>query len=145
MLRAKRLERAPCRLRHSRLLHQRCDGGPLVSRWDAFFVVGTADTKGEELAYLRVAVVEAGCTAIVVDLGIGPPRCGVDIAKCGYQQTAWHTEIVQIEIERGLASDAIGCVRGFSLQDGGICANSCWRSPALISPSHATSLYRRCH
>ena len=35
MLRAKRLERAPGRLRHSRRLHHRCDGGPLVSRWDA--------------------------------------------------------------------------------------------------------------
>jgi hypothetical protein len=35
MLRAKRFERAPGRLRHSRRLHHRCDGGPLVSRWDA--------------------------------------------------------------------------------------------------------------
>src|SRR6516162_210097 len=32
---------------------------------------------------------------------------------------AWHPAIVQSEIERGLASDAIGCVRSFSLQDGG--------------------------
>jgi uncharacterized protein (UPF0261 family) len=43
------------------------------------FVVGTADAKGEELAYLRAAV---------VGFGIGPPRCGVDIAKCGYRQPA---------------------------------------------------------
>jgi uncharacterized protein (UPF0261 family) len=52
------------------------------------FVVGTADAKGEELAYLRAAVVEAWRAAIVVGFGIGPPRCGVDIAKCGYRQPA---------------------------------------------------------
>jgi uncharacterized protein (UPF0261 family) len=45
------------------------------------FVVGTADTKGEELAYLRAAVAEAGRAPIVVDVGIGPPRCDVDIAR----------------------------------------------------------------
>ena len=28
-------------------------------------------------------------------------------------QPAWHAAIVQSEIERGLASDAIGCVRSF--------------------------------
>jgi uncharacterized protein (UPF0261 family) len=37
------------------------------------FVVGTADAKGEELAYLRAAVAEAGRAAIVVGFGIGPP------------------------------------------------------------------------
>ena len=75
------------------------------------FVVGTADTKGEELAYLRAAVAEAGRAPIVVDVGIGPPRCDVDIvqrgrrpsfplahflgstdrgglSKCGYQSTS---------------------------------------------------------
>jgi uncharacterized protein (UPF0261 family) len=45
------------------------------------FVVGTADTKGEELAYLRAAVAEAGRAPIMVDFGIGPPRCDVDIAR----------------------------------------------------------------
>jgi uncharacterized protein (UPF0261 family) len=45
------------------------------------FVVGTADTKGEELAYLRAAVAEAGRAPIVVDVGSGPPRCDVDIAR----------------------------------------------------------------
>jgi Polyketide cyclase / dehydrase and lipid transport/Uncharacterised protein family (UPF0261) len=121
------------------------------------FVVGTADTKGEELAYLRAAVAEAGRAPIVVDVGIGPPRCDVDIAQRGRRPSfplahflgstdraayrsavisapvqkvwaairdfnalpAWHPAIVQSEIERGLASDAIGCVRSFSLQDGG--------------------------
>ena len=40
------------------------------------FVVGS-----EELAYLRAAVAEAGRAPIVVDVGIGPPRCDVDIAR----------------------------------------------------------------
>jgi uncharacterized protein (UPF0261 family) len=45
------------------------------------FVVGTADTKGEELAYLRRVVAEAGGAPIVVDVGIGPARCDVDIPR----------------------------------------------------------------
>lgn len=45
------------------------------------FVVGTADTKGEELAYLRAAIAEAGGVPIVVDVGIGPARCDVDIPR----------------------------------------------------------------
>ncbi len=32
---------------------------------------------------------------------------------------AWHPAIAKSEIEGGLASNAIGCVRSFSLQDGG--------------------------
>jgi len=44
-------------------------------------VVGTADTKGEELAYLRSAIAEAGATPIVVDVGIGAPGCAVDIPR----------------------------------------------------------------
>jgi uncharacterized protein (UPF0261 family) len=34
------------------------------------FVVGTADTKGEELAYLRSVIAEAGALPVVVDVGI---------------------------------------------------------------------------
>jgi len=44
-------------------------------------VAGTADTKGEELAYLRSAITDAGATPIVVDVGIGAPRCAVDIPR----------------------------------------------------------------
>ena len=44
-------------------------------------VVGTADTKGEELAYLRSAIAEAGAMPIVVDVGIGAPGCAVDIPR----------------------------------------------------------------
>jgi uncharacterized protein (UPF0261 family) len=44
-------------------------------------VVGTADTKGEELAYLRSAIAEAGAAPIVVDVGIGEPQIPVDISR----------------------------------------------------------------
>jgi uncharacterized protein (UPF0261 family) len=43
-------------------------------------VVGTADTKGEELAYLRSMIAAAKATPVVVDVGMGEPRCAVDIA-----------------------------------------------------------------
>ena len=41
-------------------------------------VVGTADTKGEELAYLRDAIAAAGGRAIIVDLGMRDPSISVD-------------------------------------------------------------------
>ena len=44
------------------------------------YVVGTADTKGEELAFLKARVSEAGAAAILVDVGTRPPRSQVDIA-----------------------------------------------------------------
>lgn len=44
-------------------------------------VVGTADTKGEELDYLRAQVAEAGAHPILVDIGIGEPRCAVDVSR----------------------------------------------------------------
>jgi len=37
------------------------------------YVVGTADTKGEELAYLAASVEEAGGRAVIVDVGTRPP------------------------------------------------------------------------
>src|SRR5277367_5984761 len=44
-------------------------------------VVGTADTKGEELVFLRSAIADAGAMPIVVDVGIGAPSCAVDIER----------------------------------------------------------------
>lgn len=44
-------------------------------------IVGTADTKGEELGYLRTQVAEAGAHPIVVDVGIGEPQCAVDVSR----------------------------------------------------------------
>jgi len=43
-------------------------------------VVGTSDTKGEELAYIRDAITAAGGRAIIVDLGTRAPSITVDVA-----------------------------------------------------------------
>jgi uncharacterized protein (UPF0261 family) len=43
-------------------------------------VVGTADTKGEELAYLASCVRSAGGHALVIDVGTRAPAIAVDIA-----------------------------------------------------------------
>jgi uncharacterized protein (UPF0261 family) len=43
------------------------------------YVVGTADTKGEELAYLRALVSEAGGPTVLVDVGTRKPTIATDI------------------------------------------------------------------
>jgi len=43
-------------------------------------VVGTADTKGDELAYLAQCIKDAGGRAQIVDLGIRTPTIPVDVA-----------------------------------------------------------------
>ncbi|BCH24490.1 Tm-1-like ATP-binding domain-containing protein [Mesorhizobium sp. L-8-3] len=43
------------------------------------YVVGTADTKGEELAFLSDAIVAAGGHVMRVDVGTRPPAADVDI------------------------------------------------------------------
>jgi uncharacterized protein (UPF0261 family) len=45
------------------------------------YVVGTADTKGDELAYLADAVSAAGAEAVRVDVGTRTPTVAVDIAS----------------------------------------------------------------
>jgi uncharacterized protein (UPF0261 family) len=72
------------------------------------FIVGTADTKGEELAYLRSMVAEAGGEPIVVDIGIGRARCDVDIP--GSEIAACHPGGVQFlrGTDRGQAVSAMG-------------------------------------
>ncbi|PSL19361.1 Tm-1-like ATP-binding domain-containing protein [Shimia abyssi] len=45
----------------------------------AIYVVGTADTKGDELAYLRAILEPSGTPIKVVDVGIRRPNCAVDI------------------------------------------------------------------
>jgi uncharacterized protein (UPF0261 family) len=44
-------------------------------------VAGCADTKGEELAYLRSVIAEAGAAPLLVDVGIGEPGCAVDVSR----------------------------------------------------------------
>jgi len=44
------------------------------------YIVGTADTKGEELAFLRDLVAGTGFPCALVDVGTRPPKIQVDIA-----------------------------------------------------------------
>lgn len=46
----------------------------------SIYVVGTADTKGEELAYLAQLIRDAGQIPVVVDVGIRPATIAVDIS-----------------------------------------------------------------
>jgi uncharacterized protein (UPF0261 family) len=43
------------------------------------YVVGTADTKGQELDYVRALVHASGVPSVLVDVGIRPPAIPVDI------------------------------------------------------------------
>lgn len=52
-------------------------------------IVGTADTKGEELGYLRTQVAEAGARPILVDVGTGEPQCAMDVSR---RQVAAHLD-----------------------------------------------------
>jgi uncharacterized protein (UPF0261 family) len=44
------------------------------------YVVGTADTKGEELVFLAERVEAAGAAALVVDVGIRAPKVSADVS-----------------------------------------------------------------
>ncbi len=45
-------------------------------------IVGTLDTKGEEIGYLREIVQESGCSTIIVDVGtLNPPQIEADISR----------------------------------------------------------------
>jgi uncharacterized protein (UPF0261 family) len=45
-------------------------------------LVGTLDTKGEEYAFLRARLSDAGLRVVVVDVGtLGPPRTPADVAR----------------------------------------------------------------
>jgi uncharacterized protein (UPF0261 family) len=72
------------------------------------YVVGTADTKGEELAYLRALVIAAGADAITVDVGTRKPSIAADISA---REVASHhpdgAEATAGE-ERGAAVAAMG-------------------------------------
>jgi uncharacterized protein (UPF0261 family) len=73
------------------------------------FVVGTADTKGEELAYLASCVRSAGGRALVVDLGTGTPTIAVDVAAS--EVAAAHSQGASAVLggsDRGTAVAAMG-------------------------------------
>jgi uncharacterized protein (UPF0261 family) len=69
-------------------------------------VVGTADTKGEELAYLRAMIVEAGASCLVADVGIGEPKCAVDISNRDIARHA--SKPFLAGRDRGAAVEAMG-------------------------------------
>jgi uncharacterized protein (UPF0261 family) len=73
------------------------------------YVVGTADTKGEELLYLKTRVAEAGADAVLVDVGTRKPSVPVDITAG--EVAAKHpggTDAVLASDDRGAAVTAMG-------------------------------------
>ena len=73
------------------------------------YVVGTQDTKDEELAYLKAAIAEAGAAAVVVDVGTRPSTGAADIA--GSEVAAFHPGGAAAVVEapdRGSAVTAMG-------------------------------------
>jgi uncharacterized protein (UPF0261 family) len=73
------------------------------------YVVGTADTKGEELAYLAERVTAAGGAPLIVDVGIRPPKTAVDVSA--QDVAAFHPEgpaaVLEV-LDRGGAVSAMG-------------------------------------
>ncbi len=69
-------------------------------------VAGTADTKGEELAYLRSVIADAGAAPAVVDVGIGEPQCVVDLTR--HEVAAYASKPFLHGRDRGEAVEAMG-------------------------------------
>jgi uncharacterized protein (UPF0261 family) len=73
------------------------------------YVVGTADTKGEELAYLAERVRAAGGDPLIVDVGIKTPTIPVDVSN---REVASHhpadAEAILSASDRGTAVAAMG-------------------------------------
>jgi uncharacterized protein (UPF0261 family) len=73
------------------------------------YVVGTADTKGPELLYVRSRVEAAGAPAILVDVGTRTPQIAVDIPAADV--AACHPQGAQYVLggdDRGTAVEAMG-------------------------------------
>ncbi|MBI3526632.1 MAG: Tm-1-like ATP-binding domain-containing protein [Betaproteobacteria bacterium] len=73
------------------------------------YVVGTADTKGEELRYVKSLVEAAGAPAIVVNVGIKTPQIAVDVAAADV--AACHPRGARFVLggdDRGMAVEAMG-------------------------------------
>ncbi len=73
------------------------------------YVVGTADTKGHELAFVKACVAEAGADPFLVDVGTRPPAVAVDEAAATV--AAFHpdgAEAVLSGDDRGAAVAAMG-------------------------------------
>ena len=73
------------------------------------YVVGTADTKGEELAYLADAIATTGATVARVDVGTRGAVVPVDVEA--REVASWHpdgTSAVLVTNDRGTAVTAMG-------------------------------------
>ncbi len=73
------------------------------------YVVGTADTKGDELSFTARQVAEAGGAPLIVDVGTRAPRCTVDVAASAVAR--YHpngADAVLTPDDRGTAVAAMG-------------------------------------
>lgn len=73
------------------------------------YVVGTQDTKGEELAYLKTVVAAAGARPLIVDVGTRPSTGAADIG--GVEVAAFHPKgaaAITAAPDRGTAVAAMG-------------------------------------
>ena len=73
------------------------------------YVVGTADTKGQELQYVKSLIEAAGGPALLVDVGIKAPKVPVDVAAA--EIAALHPKGAQFVLgstDRGVAVEAMG-------------------------------------
>jgi len=73
------------------------------------YVVGTADTKGQELDYVRALVRDGGVPAVLVDVGIRPASVAVDVTA--HAVAAFHprgADHVLGSSDRGSAVAAMG-------------------------------------
>ncbi len=75
----------------------------------AVYIVGTADTKGEELAYVKACVADAGARSALVDVGTRQPSIAVDISAS--HVAACHPDGAAVVLsgdDRGAAVEAMG-------------------------------------
>ncbi|MGH8731395.1 MAG: Tm-1-like ATP-binding domain-containing protein [Burkholderiales bacterium] len=73
------------------------------------YVAGTADTKGQELHYVKSLIEAAGVPALLVDVGIKAPQVAVDVAAA--EVAAFHPRGAQFVLgstDRGIAVEAMG-------------------------------------
>jgi uncharacterized protein (UPF0261 family) len=72
------------------------------------YVIGTADTKGEELQYVKALIEKAGASAILVNVGTRATQVAVDIAAA--EVAAFHPRGAQFVLggeDRGAAVEAM--------------------------------------
>jgi uncharacterized protein (UPF0261 family) len=73
------------------------------------YVIGTADTKGRELEYVKSLIAAAGAPVVLVDVGTRSPQVAVDVAAA--EVAASHPRGAQFVLggnDRGAAVEAMG-------------------------------------